>query len=183
MAEDWINAIPQHFETSLKSLTDVRCFLQERLGRIHKHVGHVVFSTDPEFPEEYPEREVLHITFLLQRLFKVLDALLESSSEFANILHEERKEFLRRQRTVDATVNDYHQMLLDNKQKENEIDELFFEDSLLLGPMVIRVGDLKKRLKKKLSEMNKVLLEQIKKKVEASKQQIGEEVDKVLAQI
>ena len=43
-----------------------------------------------------------------------------------------------------------------------------------------RVGDLKKRLKKKLSELNKVLLEEIKKKVEASKQQIGEEVDNIL---
>ena len=43
-----------------------------------------------------------------------------------------------------------------------------------------RVGDLKKRLKKKLNELNKVLLEEIKKKVEASKQQIGEEVDNIL---
>lgn len=29
----------------------------------------------------------------------------------------------------------------------------------MLGPLVIRVADLKKRLKKKLSERNKVLLE------------------------
>ena len=40
-----------------------------------------------------------------------------------------------------------------------EIDELFFENSLLLGPIVARVGDLKKRLKKKLREFNEVLLE------------------------
>ena len=50
-----------------------------------------------------------------------------------------------------------------------------------MGPLVIRVGDLKKRLKKKLSEMNKVLLEQIKRKVEDSKKMIGTEVDNVLS--
>ena len=50
----------------------------------------------------------------------------------------------------------------------------------MLGPMVIRVGELKKRLKKKLSEMNKVLLEQIKRKIDNSKQKIGSEVDDVL---
>ena len=43
MAEDWINAIPQHFEASLKNLTEVKCFLHERLGRIHSDVGHVIF--------------------------------------------------------------------------------------------------------------------------------------------
>ena len=71
-AEDWINAIPEHFETSLSNLTEVKCFLHERLGKINPDVGHVVFQTDSDCPEEYPEREVLHITFLLQRLFKVL---------------------------------------------------------------------------------------------------------------
>ena len=68
------------------------------------------------------------------------------------------------------TVEDYSKMLQDNKQREKEIEELFFEDSLQIGPFVARVGDLKKRLKKKLSELNTVLLEQIKKKVELSKQ-------------
>ena len=67
-------------------------------------------------------------------------------------------------------MDDYSALLKDNKQKEKEIDELFFEDSLQIGPFVARVGDLKRRLKKKLSELNNVLLEQIKKKVELSKQ-------------
>lgn len=76
-AVDWIHAIPEHFETSLQNLTDVKCFLHERLGKIHPEVGHVVFQTEEDFPDEYPEREVQHINFLLQRLFKVLEALLE----------------------------------------------------------------------------------------------------------
>lgn len=49
-----------------------------------------------------------------------------------------------------------------------------------MGPIVARVGDLKKRLNKKLNELNKILLEQIKKKVESAKLKIGTEVDEVL---
>ena len=95
-------------------------------------------------------------------------------------MSENIKDFTRKQKSSDMTVEAYQKALKDNKRKEQEIDQLFFEDSLLLGPIVARVGDLKKRLKKKLAELNRVLLEQIKKKVEASKQLIGEEVDNVL---
>ena len=95
-------------------------------------------------------------------------------------MSENTKDFTRKQKSSDMTVEAYQKALKDNKRKEQEIDELFFEDSLLLGPIVARVGDLKKRLKKKLAELNRILLEQIKKKVEASKQLIGEEVDNVL---
>ena len=113
-------------------------------------------------------------------MFRVLEALIESSQEYAHILSENIKDFTRKQKSSDMTVEAYQKALKDNKRKEQEIDQLFFEDSLLLGPIVARVGDLKKRLKKKLAELNRVLLEQIKKKVEASKQLIGEEVDNVL---
>ena len=50
-AEDWINAIPQHFEAALQQLTNVKCFLSDKLGAIHPEAGHVVFQTDPEYPE------------------------------------------------------------------------------------------------------------------------------------
>lgn len=113
-------------------------------------------------------------------MFRVLEALIESSQEYAHVLSENTKDFTRKQKSSDMTVEAYQKALKDNKRKEQEIDELFFEDSLLLGPIVARVGDLKKRLKKKLAELNRILLEQIKKKVEASKQLIGEEVDNVL---
>ena len=179
-AEDWINAIPEHFETSLTSLTEVKCFLHDRLGRINPSCGHVVFQTETDYPEEYPEREVLHITFLLQRLFKVLEALLESSNLYSHILKENIKDFAKKLKESDLTVDDYQKHLQNNKQLEKEIDELFFEDSLQIGPIVARVGDLKKRLKKKLQELNKVLLEEIKKKVDESKQQIADEVDGIL---
>jgi len=46
--------------------------------------------------------------------------------------------------------------------------------------MVIRVGKLKKQLNKKLAEQHNMLLGLIKKKVEQSKTQIEEEVDKVM---
>ena len=183
MAEDWINAIPQHFEASLKNLTEVKCFLHERLGRIHPDVGHVIFQTDSAFAEEYPEREVLHITFLLQRLFKVLDSLLASSNEYSLILSERADKFQKKLSSTDFTVEDYQQILQENKRKEEEIEELFFEDTLLLGPMVIRVGKLKKQLNKKLAEQHNMLLGLIKKKVEQSKTQIEEEVDKVMEQV
>ena len=95
-------------------------------------------------------------------------------------MQEERKDFQKKQKTADLSVEGYQQILQENKRKENEIDELFFEDTLLLGPIVVRCGELKKRLKKKLNEMNKVLLDQIKRRVDESKKQIGEEVDNVL---
>ena len=106
-AEDWINAIPQHFETGLAHLTDMKCFLQDRLGRIHDDVGNVIFFQedsydsfdgsrseeegdlrypDRQFRETYPEREVEHITFMLKRLFTVLEALLASVSKYEDIL-------------------------------------------------------------------------------------------------
>lgn len=105
-AEDWINAIPAHFEGALKGLTNLECFLydHDKLGRIHPHCGHVVFSTDPNYPEEYPEREVLHITFLLQRLFKVLEAVLDASNEYSHIL---AKDFSRKLKSTDLEVHEY----------------------------------------------------------------------------
>lgn len=59
-------------------------------------------------------------------------------------------------------------MLAANKLTEDDIEELFYEDSLLMGPFVVRVGDLKKRLFKKLRDQNAVLLEQIKRRVDQS---------------
>jgi hypothetical protein len=64
----------------------------------------VVFQTDPAYPEEYPEREVLHITFLLQRLFKVLEAVLEAANVYSHILQENIKDFARRQKNSDLDV-------------------------------------------------------------------------------
>ena len=159
----------------------MKCFLSDRLGAIHPEVGHVVFQTDPEYPELYPEREVAHIQSLLKMLFKVLHALVDSTKEYSDILKVDIKAFTRKHKNSDLSVEEYSQILEENKRRSNEIDELFFEDSLLMGPIVARVGDLKKRLKKKLGELNKVLLEQIKKKVVAAKEKIGEEVDNVLA--
>ena len=144
-AEDWINAIPQHFEVSLRNLTSVKCFLDDRLGKIHPdiNVGHVLFQTDPDCKEEYPEREVERITYILQRLFKVLEALLKTSNEYSHILEEDMKDFKRKQKSDSITVEEYSNVLEDYKRKRNEIDELFFEDALYLGPIVVRVGDLK----------------------------------------
>jgi len=83
------------------------CFLQDqdKLGKIHPHCGHVVFQTDPAYPEEYPKREVLHITFLLQRLFKVLEAVLEAANVYSHILQENIKDFARRQKNSDLEVD------------------------------------------------------------------------------
>ncbi len=98
----------------------MECFLHDndKLGRIHPHCGHVVFQTDPAYPEEYPEREVLHITFLLQRLFKVLEAALEASNEFSYILQENIKDYSKRQKNNDLDVEQYQKLLQENKHKE-----------------------------------------------------------------
>ena len=154
--------------------------MHDRLGQIHEDCGHIVFQTDEGYPDEYPVREIAHITQLLRCLFKVLTALLEASNEYAHILAENIKEFTRKQKSSDTTVAAYQKVLQENKRIANEIEVLFYEDSLRMGPFVVRVGDLKKRLNKKLNELNKVLLEQIKRKVDQSKQQIGTEVDEVL---
>lgn len=90
------------------------------------------------------------------------------------------KDFKRKQKSDSITVEEYSSVLEDYKRKRDEIDELFFEDALYIGPIVVRVGDLKQRLKDKISRLNEVLLQQIKKKVDGSKQQIHDEVDNVL---
>lgn len=95
-------------------------------------------------------------------------------------MSENIKEFTKKQKSSEMTVETYQKTLQENKRKQNEIEILFFEDTLKMGPFVARVGDLKKRLNKKLNELNKILLEQIKKKVESAKLKIGTEVDEVL---
>lgn len=181
-AEDWINAIPQHFEQSLRSLASVKCFLHEKLGMIHSSgVGHVLFQTDDdESREDYPEQQIENITQLLQRLFKVLESLLECANEYSHILEVDLKEFKKRQQSDTITVEQYSNELEGFKRKRDEIDELLFEDALQLGPFVVRVGDLKQRLQDKIQKLNEILLLQIKKKVEESKQQIIKEVSGVL---
>ena len=100
----------------------------------------------------------------------MLDSLLKSSNEYSYILEEEMKDFKRKQKSDSITVEEYSTVLEDYKRKRDEIDELFFEDALYIGPIVVRVGDLKQRLKDKISRLNEVLLQQIKKKVDGSKQ-------------
>ena len=109
-AEDWINAIPQHFEASLRSLSEVKCFLSDRLQKLHEeeNVGHVVFQLyDEEHMEEYPEVEVARISSHLQQLFKVLQSLLDVSNEYAPILQMNIKEFKSSLKNSDQTVEEY----------------------------------------------------------------------------
>ena len=48
---------------------------------------------------------MLHITFLLQRLFKVLEAVLEAANVYSHILQENIKDFARRQKNSDLEVD------------------------------------------------------------------------------
>ena len=61
-----------------------------------------------------------------------------------------------------------------------EINELFYEDTLLLGPIVVKVGKLRDKFKSKVDELNDVLIKKIQEKVEESKKQIVDEVENVL---
>ena len=72
-------------------------------------------------------------------------------------------------------------MLRDNKQAREDINELLYEETLLMGAFVVRVGDLKKRLYKKISQFDEILIEQIKRRVDQATKQIVDEVDTVLA--
>ena len=42
-----------------------------------------------------------------------------------------------------------------------EINELFYEDTLLLGPIVVKVGKLRDKFKSKVDELNDVLIKKI----------------------
>ena len=64
-----------------------------------------------------------------------------------------------------------------------EINELFYEDTLLLGPIVVKVGKLRDKFKSKVDELNDVLIKKIQEKVEESKKQIVDEVENVLQKI
>lgn len=145
MAEDWFNDIPKHFETALEELKDEQCFLLERYGKIHSHSGHVVFQSDSDSQQEqYPQCEINRIKFLLQRLFKVLESLLLCSKEYTEILSVTEKKLKGNSTAAEFTVEDYQKILQENKRKGEEIEELFFEDRLLLGPIVVNVEKLKK---------------------------------------
>ena len=52
-------------------MTEITCFMHEKLGQIHPDVGSVVFLEG----DTYPEQQMESITFLLQQLMKVPLAL------------------------------------------------------------------------------------------------------------
>ena len=56
-----------------------------------------------------------------------------------------------------------------NKQRLSEIQELFYEDTLLLGPIVVKVGKLRAKFEAKIEELDQVLLKKIQEIVEESK--------------
>ena len=81
---------------------------------------------------------------MLQRLFKVLESLLLCSKEYTEILSVTEKKLKGNSTAAEFTVEDYQKILQENKRKGEEIEELFFEDRLLLGPIVVNVEKLKK---------------------------------------
>jgi hypothetical protein len=59
----------------------------------------------------------------------------------------------------------YQELLLNYKRQRSDIEEIFFEEKLLLGPFIVEVGKLRKKLIKRLDELQQILGECIKKKV------------------
>ena len=77
----------------------------------------------------------------------------------------------------------YTSLLASHSKAKDELEELFFEDTLLMGPFVIRVKELRDALIKKINALDEVLFTQIKRKIVASTQKIEATVQDVLAVI
>ena len=123
------------------------------------------------------------ITFLLQQLMKVPTALLAEASNYVHIMQENEKKFRQLHKANDYPIETYTGLLDDHARAKKEVQELFFEDTLLMGPFVIRVKDIRDALLKKISDLDQVLYTQIKRKIVNSTLKIEQTVENVLKKI
>lgn len=70
-------------------MTEITCFMQEKLGKIHPNVDSVVFLEG----DTYPEQQMESITFLLQQLMKVPLALAAEAGNYSHVMQEDIKKF------------------------------------------------------------------------------------------
>ena len=102
------------------------------------------------------------------------------AGNYAHIMNEDIKKFKKLHQANDYPIETYKDLLDSHVRAKKEVEELFFEDTLLLGPFVIRVKDLRDSLLKKISDLDQVLFTQIKRKIVASTHQIESTVEDVL---
>ena len=93
------------------------------------------------------------------------------------------KKFQKTHQQNDYPIEIYTGLLASHSKAKRELEELFFEDTLLMGPFVIRVKELRDSLIKKINALDEVLFTQIKRKIVASTQKIETTVQDVLAVI
>ena len=123
------------------------------------------------------------ITFLLQQLMKIPTALMFEANNYVHILQEDLKKFSKLHKANDYPIETYTDLLKDHARVKNGVQELFFEDNLLMGPFVVRVKELRDSLIKKVDDLNQVLFKQIKHKIENSTKKIESTVETVLKTI
>ena len=178
-AQQWVTEQTSQLERALSEMTEITCFMHEKLGQIHPDVGSVVFLEG----DTYPEQQMESITFLLQQLMKVPLALAAEAGNYSHIMQEDIKKFKKTHQQNDYPIEIYTGLLASHSKAKRELEELFFEDTLLMGPFVIRVKELRDSLIKKINALDEVLFTQIKRKIVASTQKIETTVQDVLAVI
>ena len=114
---------------------------------------------------------------------KVPTALMNEANNYSSIMQEDLKKFKKLHQANDYPIETYTDLLDDHARAEKEVQELFFEDTLVMGPFVIRVKELRDSLIKKINDLDQVLYTQIKRKIVASTKKIESTVENVLAVI
>jgi hypothetical protein len=155
----------------------VSCFSQDDIGPAREGGKINIFQSHNQF---FIRDSIAEINVILRGIFKVPQALERFIDRHSRLLALDIKQFKREYKTEDYPVEKYKEELQANKCARLDILRFLFENRLNCGLFIIRCDHLKKQFLSRLDELNKVLFQCIKKKIDQTNTCIEQEVESVL---
>ena len=107
----------------------------------------------------------------MERIFK----------QYEHILAIDIKKFKYEYKVNDYTVEKYKGELESNQKAKEHIERVLFEEKIYCGFFLIKGGHIKKQFLHKIEELNKVLFQCVKKKIDLTNGLIEKEVEYILS--
>lgn len=174
--QQWIEEFTSLINYNVSEISFVACFQHEVIGASREEGRIRCFSPlDP-----YVDRTILRVTNLLKAIFKVPQALERLLQHYSRFLAIDIKSFKKEYKQNDYPIERYQDELRANQLAKEHVIKLMFEPRLQAGLCVVEGQAMRKMFLGRVEELNKVLFQCIKKKIEQTNSFIEQEVEDVL---
>ena len=174
----WTPTLVEYINGFLESVENLPCFSvnNEIAPPVHPEGGSRVFLETESIASEEIER----LKAAFDTLMNLPRGLLRECEQFEKLLQTDLIEFKKFHRKANFPVGFYENLIDEGIALNERANQLFFEPTLLLGPFRVECQAVRQKINRKTSELQRVLFEAIKKKIEQTNAQIEAEVEGVL---